>query len=252
MDESVLEIRHAPTIDAVLAIRNQLARYGIENMLESVDLVVGQHSYADIDDAVAAIARLTEPDRPKPPGRPPAGAAPSIVLVVALSELDDDATSALQSLAARGVKILVLVDDVDRVLLARMAEASGSGFVFPDELGAAMLRRTLAGMQRGELPIPARLTRLLISAAVDGNGPVAGAAEVRMTPREREVLVLLVDGLSNKQIARRLAISEHGAKRHVANILAKLNCPNRTLAVAKALRDGLCEPPLAEHPDLHL
>ena len=55
----------------------------------------------------------------------------------------------------------------------------------------------------------------------------------------RQALVLLAKGMSNKQIARRLNISEHGAKRHVANVLAKLNCPNRTLAVALALRHGL-------------
>ncbi len=65
----------------------------------------------------------------------------------------------------------------------------------------------------------------------------------QLTRREREVLQALSEGLSNKQIARRMAISEHGAKRHVANIMAKLNCPNRTLAVSKALREGLCPPP---------
>ena len=59
------------------------------------------------------------------------------------------------------------------------------------------------------------------------------------TPREQQTLALLVEGLPNKQIARRLGISEHGAKRNVANILAKLNVPNRTLAAAKAVRDGL-------------
>jgi DNA-binding CsgD family transcriptional regulator len=61
----------------------------------------------------------------------------------------------------------------------------------------------------------------------------------RLTPREREALQLLVEGLSNKQIARRLGISEHGAKRLVANILSKMDCSNRTSAVAKALREGV-------------
>src|SRR6266700_4144088 len=54
-----------------------------------------------------------------------------------------------------------------------------------------------------------------------------------------KVLVLLVEGLSNKQIARELGISIHGAKRLVANILIKLNCPTRTLAVRAALTLGL-------------
>ncbi|MFD0626787.1 response regulator transcription factor [Streptomyces sanglieri] len=58
-------------------------------------------------------------------------------------------------------------------------------------------------------------------------------------PREQQVLALLAQGFSNKQIARRIGISEHGAKRHVTNLLAKLNSPNRTLAVALALQEGL-------------
>jgi DNA-binding NarL/FixJ family response regulator len=62
-----------------------------------------------------------------------------------------------------------------------------------------------------------------------------------LTPREQAALALLVQGLSNKQIARRLTISEHGAKRHVANLLAKLNCPNRTMAAVVAVREGLLE-----------
>src|SRR5437868_6258491 len=59
--------------------------------------------------------------------------------------------------------------------------------------------------------------------------------EIRLTPREHEVLSLLTEGLGNKQIARAIGISEHGVKRHVTNLLAKLNCPNHTLAVARAL-----------------
>lgn len=70
-----------------------------------------------------------------------------------------------------------------------------------------------------------------------------------LTPRERQALKLLADGLSNKQIARRLGISEHGAKRHVGNVLAKLNCPNRTVAVTVALNHGLLAEEPAHQPD---
>jgi DNA-binding CsgD family transcriptional regulator len=80
--------------------------------------------------------------------------------------------------------------------------------------------------------------------------PTGGAAltrpAVRLTPREQQVLVLMVEGLSNKQIGRRLDISFHGAKRLVASILAKLDSPTRTVAVARALREGLYEQYLAE------
>jgi DNA-binding NarL/FixJ family response regulator len=62
-----------------------------------------------------------------------------------------------------------------------------------------------------------------------------------LTQRELQTLSLLVDGLSNKQIARRLGVSENGAKRHVASVLAKMNCQNRTVAVALVLREGLLD-----------
>lgn len=60
-----------------------------------------------------------------------------------------------------------------------------------------------------------------------------------LTPREREVAGLLVDGASNKIIARRLGISVHTAKFHVAAVLEKLGARNRADAVAIAMREGL-------------
>ena len=61
----------------------------------------------------------------------------------------------------------------------------------------------------------------------------------RLTARELEVLAAMADGVSNKAIARRLGISFHTAKFHVAAILAKLNADSRTEAVAKAAQLGL-------------
>ncbi|MFJ9011595.1 response regulator transcription factor [Streptomyces canus] len=60
-----------------------------------------------------------------------------------------------------------------------------------------------------------------------------------LTEREGETLEFMAAGMSNRQIARDMGITEHGVKRHVAHIFAKLNCRNRTTAVAVALRLGL-------------
>lgn len=220
-------------IVVVLALRNELARFGLERMLQSVDSVVEQHSYDDLRTAVGVAGQVRA-----------AQGAGSVVLVTVLSEIDDDiAQLGLDAAAEQGVKTLFVVDEVDRARLSRVARAEGSGFVFADELGAGTLALTLERLHGGEMPISTRLTRLLLAAVGDGGGPEERRSEVRLTAREREVLALLVEGLSNKQVAHRLGISSHGAKRHVANILAKLNCPNRTLAVAKALREGLCQAP---------
>jgi LuxR family maltose regulon positive regulatory protein len=63
-----------------------------------------------------------------------------------------------------------------------------------------------------------------------------------VTPRERQVLSLLAAGLTNREIAERLIVSEHTVHRHVANILSKLRLPSRTAAAAHAVRHGLLDP----------
>jgi DNA-binding CsgD family transcriptional regulator len=60
-----------------------------------------------------------------------------------------------------------------------------------------------------------------------------------LTPREREVLVLLSLGLSNREIAERLGISAHTAKFHVSSIFGKLGAGSRAEAVSQGIRDGL-------------
>ena len=62
-----------------------------------------------------------------------------------------------------------------------------------------------------------------------------------LTAREREVLRLLAEGLTNRQIAERLVVSEHTVHRHVTNILRKLDLPSRTAAATYAVRTGLLE-----------
>jgi DNA-binding NarL/FixJ family response regulator len=62
-----------------------------------------------------------------------------------------------------------------------------------------------------------------------------------LTPRERDVLTLMAEGVSNKVIAQRLGISVHTAKFHVASILDKLDATGRTDAVAHAARRGVIE-----------
>ena len=66
-----------------------------------------------------------------------------------------------------------------------------------------------------------------------------GSAEIELTARELEVLALLAEGASNKLIARRLGISAHTAKYHVASLLEKLDAVSRTDAVAHAARIGV-------------
>ncbi|WP_247597503.1 response regulator transcription factor [Streptomyces sp. RKND-216] len=144
----------------------------------------------------------------------------------------------------RRTLVLALLESSDEQQLALASEVPADGFLLADELSVPALGDALRRLEGGEMPLPVTLSRWLLGRMREGS--VASPRAERpyfLTPREREALNLLAEGLSNKQIARALRISPHGAKRHVANVIAKLNCPNRTLAVALALRDGLVDGP---------
>jgi DNA-binding NarL/FixJ family response regulator len=209
----------------VLSLRNDVHRLGVARMLQPLHNVGALVSYENIWDAQAIAAHQ------------------SAVLVVTLREMDEQTEVALRFAVERGVKVLVLIDIRDStVLLTQLAKISSMpliGLLALDDLDANALFEALEQMSSGEMPLSPNLARNLLAIAHEG-AVTANTPRTRMTPREQEVLVLLVDGLSNPQIGRRLGISEHGAKRHVANILGKLDCANRTMAVATALRHGLC------------
>jgi DNA-binding NarL/FixJ family response regulator len=76
------------------------------------------------------------------------------------------------------------------------------------------------------------------AAAVRTGAPESPAPR-RITPREREVLRLVAQGLSDRRMASRLRLSEHTIHRHISNILTKLDASSRSAAVARAVRDSL-------------
>ena len=115
----------------------------------------------------------------------------------------------------------------------------------PSASGRAPERGALLGREADEQALVA--AAMLLTAAgyrVDPMPPALPHTELSgerpvLTTRERQVAALLVEGASNKVIARRLEISVHTAKFHVAAVLEKLGARNRSDAVAIALRDGL-------------
>ncbi len=143
-------------------------------------------------------------------------------------------------LGEKGTRLLVLVDETADVDPFGYTTWPVDGFLSQRDLDAASLSAALQRCGLGELPMPAALARALIARAEAPPQSPRGRT-ANLTAREVEALSLLVRGMSNKQIARRLAISSHGAKRLVANIMLKLDSPNRTTAVVNALRAGIID-----------
>jgi DNA-binding CsgD family transcriptional regulator len=113
-----------------------------------------------------------------------------------------------------------------RIELATCLIALGRGEQAEREAGAALARLEQLGAE-----LDAGRARRILS----GGRPAQGA----LTPREHEVLALLAEGLTNRQIAERLVVSEHTVHRHVTNLLRKLDLPSRTAAAAHAVRSGM-------------
>ena len=118
--------------------------------------------------------------------------------------------------------------------------AGASGFMLkdapPEEIVAAV--RIVAS---GEALLAPAITRAVVEEFVrrPATEPAPPLAVEELTPREGEVLDLLARGLSNKEIASALSVSEHTAKFHVNSILGKLGAQGRTEAVVRAAKLGL-------------
>jgi two-component system, NarL family, nitrate/nitrite response regulator NarL len=137
--------------------------------------------------------------------------------------------AALEPLA---VPVLALVGGPAQ---AEEALAAGARAVLARDADAETIAVAALALRQRLVTLDEALARTLLPFAP------AGAAEPpeALTPREGEVLRLIAEGLSNRAIAERLAISEHTAKFHVASILAKLGAQTRTEAVVRAARLGL-------------
>lgn len=135
-----------------------------------------------------------------------------------------------------GAPVLALVADEAAGEVALTAGARG--LLFRD-VGPAPLVAGLLAVARGLTVFEPALADVRAASRASASATTGSPGPDSLTPREREVLALLAEGLSNKAIADRLSISEHTAKFHVNAVLAKLGVQRRTEAVVRAARLGL-------------
>jgi DNA-binding NarL/FixJ family response regulator len=130
-----------------------------------------------------------------------------------------------------GTAVLVLTSFSDRPRILGAIEAGACGYLLKD-VEAEEVAEGIRAAARGESPIDPRAARAIINARAR---PDPGAA---LSAREGEVLALLVEGLPNKLIARRLEISEKTVKTHLTSIFRALGVTDRTQAALWAERNG--------------
>jgi DNA-binding NarL/FixJ family response regulator len=172
---------------------------------------------------------------------------PDVVLMdIRMPELDGiAATNAIvrdEALASVRVLVLTTFESDDTVVDALRAGASG--FLVKDTEPADLIRavRTVAA---GEALLSPGATRRLIAQVVGRPSRPASDPEAlrELTPREREVMALVAEGLTNDEIAERLVVSPLTAKTHVSRIMLKLGARDRAQVVVMAYQSGLVEAP---------
>jgi DNA-binding NarL/FixJ family response regulator len=147
-----------------------------------------------------------------------------------------DGVTATRLLTERceGVAVVAMTSysEVDRIRGA--LEAGASGYLLKDA-EADQVVDGIRRAHRGEMPLGPAVSRQLARAF---RAPGRAAVDA-LTAREHEVLVLVAAGLSNRDIAHRLSISERTARTHVSSILDKLSLRSRTQAALYAIQQGL-------------
>ncbi|MFC1996789.1 response regulator [Chloroflexota bacterium] len=204
----------------VVADDHSLFRDGITSLLEAAGYeVVAQSS--DGQGAVEAV-QSTHPDL--------------VLLDISMPKMDG--LEALQLIKAEFPEthvVILTVSDDDEDLFATI-RSGADGYLHKD-LNASEFLEMLAGLERGE----AAITRKTAARLMSGFQNLAEQTESAdpLTEREIQLLRWMVEGYSNKAIAKELFISENTVKYHIRNIFQKLEVQNRTEAVAYALREGL-------------
>ena len=216
-------------ISVVLADDQALMRMGFRMVLEAEEdiNVVGEAS-----DGTAALAQAK-------------ALHPDVILMdVRMPGMNGIEATELIARECPGTRVLILTTfDLDEYAFAGL-RAGASGFLLkdtrPTELAEAI--RTVAS---GEAVVSPRITQRMLemfASSLPNSGKPAQPSDPRidsLTPREKEILVLISQGMSNAEIADRLVVSATTVKTHVGNVLAKLDVRDRVQAVVVAYETGL-------------
>lgn len=173
---------------------------------------------------------------------------PDVVLMdVRMPQCDGLTATRLIQAEMPECKVVMLTTSAEDADLFEALKSGASGYLLKN-LEPNQLFDYLAGLSRGEAPLSrelsARLLREFVSQAdaLDekaATGSFGGPPAAELTPRQREVLVLVADGLTYKEIGQALDLSESTVKYHMGEIVRRLHLKNREQVVAYARRSGL-------------
>lgn len=159
---------------------------------------------------------------------------PDVVLMdLVMPGMDGAAATRAIRKKCPNIQVIALTSFKEQELVQGALQAGAIGYLLKN-VSAEDLANAIRSAYVGRPTLAVEAAQALIQASREPVGP-----GVDLTEREQEVLALLVEGLSNNQIAERLVVSRSTVKFHVSSVLAKLGVSSRTEAVALALRNSL-------------
>jgi DNA-binding NarL/FixJ family response regulator len=202
---------------------HRVVRSGLAAYLAQVDDIEVIGEAVDGRQALDCIARME-----------PVGDLPDVVLMDLLMPVMDGITATRQVRSRwPAIEVVVMTSFVEEAKVRGALEAGAAGYLLKDA-DADQVAQAVRSALAGQMHLDPTVARLLADS-------VRGPQRPRdsLTPREREVLALVAEGASNREIAERLVVSERTARTHVSAILAKLGLVSRTQAALWAVREGL-------------
>ena len=209
-------------IRLLVADDHELFRAGVKALLASLATYEVVAEAATGEEAVA-MARQWKPD--------------VILMDIQMPDMNGiEATRRiLEDLPNAGVVILTMFDDDDSVFAAMRAGAKG--YVLKGA-GQAELMRAIDAVASGQALYNARIAERVLAFFKSSRRDLMPGAFPDLTSREREVLELIAQGLTNSRIARRLEVSEKTVRNHVSSIFSKMHVTDRVQAVVRARQAG--------------
>jgi len=195
---------------------HSMVREGLKVFLSTSDDIEVVGEAADGAEAVDLCARL-EPD--------------VVLMDVLMPVMDGAAATAQITAACPGVQIIALTSFVEEALVQQVLDAGAISYLLKDSRPES-LKQAIRDACNGRGTIDSSAMKAILNRRQDEVGK-------DLTPREREVLVLLAAGLSNNEIAEKLTLAVGTVRLHVSHILTKLDAPNRTTVAVIAMKHGL-------------
>ncbi|MEU8733854.1 MULTISPECIES: response regulator [Streptomyces] len=210
----------ADAIKVLLVDDHQVVRRGLRTFLEVQDDIEVVGEAADGAEGVDRAQELT----------------PDVILMdVKMPGMDGvDALRRLRELDNHA-RVLVVTSFTEQRTVVPALRAGAAGYVYKD-VDPDALAGAIRSVHAGHILLQPEVAGALLSQEESSSGPGRGGS---LTEREREVLGLIADGRSNREIARALVLSEKTVKTHVSNILMKLDLADRTQAALWAVRHGM-------------